>query len=490
MKKKLIIGFVTLVSILILIIAMVVADHPSNTPVLKAQEVANGKSVNPILVLVNSPTTASNPNKFTVTLKLKNIGYVEWENSPRDIAHKLKIIDVLFTPYGSPTPDSNLPSSLAGLKNTFVNFNMPPGLVLNTGVDYIPGLHNDDSSRGSEELSGIATFVLPEIISPDIPGTISLKYKMYELTDEDGDGTFDDEEPFSRTENPFIYSFKVEKVDAECVNIGSGGSVRVFNPEYPPINIQGSDHEVLPGEQYEIRVKLKNTGTVPWEQFKFQIIGSVGGNQLRYPVNFVDAPASQTAFGVGRRTGTVAKDGVAEFVTSLLTAPNTDGTYTINLQMKTMPQGRGEVGQTFGQVCTGTLFVPGRRNDAICEDLNLKLTNDAKSLEIFAKMKNTGNTIWRQNDKVVVPAGESNALNLGFAEIENPTTIPGGTARVYRTLPQNSFTTITKTINLATLSPQPNYGTYNIAFRMKTGNEEFGETCRKQVVIGSRFANP
>lgn len=424
-KKIIIIGIIALIIISSLASIIVFAQTSAQSTSVAAECPALKGSVRgdpPGLILINTP------NKYKVTAYMKNKGLI-WE-SDEETSYKLKITD-----------------GPAELKNRYIEL----------------------PNQATIYRDQIANFELPEQPSPSTPQTITLKWRMVEIKN-DEDGSI---ESFFGPE--CTYSFNVENLDSQCKALSNSAEVGIFAVDFFPITSNEPNHQILPGEKYVARISLKNTGTTTWQQLllpTYVLEGSIGGNKVY--VRLSDLASGIPTSSVQVRPGSeiaLEYKGVA---------PTTSGTLETQWQMK--------VGnKKFGAICSGNMVVAVKNENSACDNLDIVLGGNSREFNVKSLFKNTGNTIWKKDYKAVVAAG-INQLSLGFDEFENPDLTPGGFAKVYRTLPLQTFTTITKTVRLADMNPQPAFGTYKIAFKMKQGNEEFGSVCKKQIDIKPRFA--
>ncbi len=459
MKKKAIITNIALLVIIINLSTLVSSQG--------AFDSACGEvSVNPSLVLVNNP--GETINKYTLTIKMRNEGYVDWEDiSEADFEEKyyLKITEG------------------------------PQGLVnqLYPLQQSVPGTR---ISNNPEERT--TTFVLPEQITPEFPDADPGVAFAWQLLRKITDGSLVRESVIpvdGSSSRKCSYMLKIEKLDSQCIIQGQERQPWVFRNEYLPITsghwASKPSQEILPGENYVVRIGLQNKGTTTWTDGEYILEGKINGELINVPlgsgVSNAQIPAERNTGKTVRGEPDGSGQGSNTYIEYRGTAPDNPTILNTEWQMKI-----GD--RKFGEVCRRDIIIAPERNDAECEKINnedVRLWTDAtkRILNMQVRMKNTGNTLWKQEKyKAVIPGQEDAALTLGTNEINLNYRNPGTNANP-KILPTEVFE-IMNTINLNDFLQSIAFGTYNVAWKMKDVNGEFGQTCKKEVRIKPRFYIP
>ena len=358
---------VFLISILCLAI-FVSANHATSSDLtVKNAKILDARCPTPAEVVLNPSVVViseeNNPSKYRIRIPIKNIGVEDWKNedeNPDDV-FKLKII-----------------AGPQDLRNAG---------YINLGTQEVKGVHTSSGET--------AIFETPELTAPTTAGNVRVEFRMVKQSVlEEGESAVD-----IGIGVKCIYDFTIVKLDSLCQNIGTGGSVRIFDMDLSPYSIStAGDHEVLPTSRYEIRVKLKNTGTSTWNNNDYEIEGKIGTETTTIPLLKHAQGMSENGQLLTDPNLRISPNGIYLTGDILLTPPTTPGSYPVEWQMKLK-----SINKKFGEVCRGNLIVTGINDGASCganaQDNGITLSPIANSkgqgLRLDLRMKNTGNTVWR-----------------------------------------------------------------------------------------------
>jgi hypothetical protein len=204
---------------------------------------------------------------------------------------------------------------------------------------------------------------------------------------------------------------------------------------------------MAPGQDYNVVVRMKNTGTMRWSETNTIRLGALGDAAL---------------FGPGRikiPAGTTVQPGQTHDFIFTMTAPLTLGTYTTQYQMV------WEGNQWFGQVLTRTVTM--NIDAEVVSDTIPSTMAPGQPYNVVVKMKNTGTIPWSEADTIRLGV-VGDGLLFGPDRIKIPAGItvePGDTYDF-------SFT----------MTAPPTLGTYTPQYRMTwDGHQWFGQVLTKTV---------
>jgi len=270
------------------------------------------------------------------------------------------------------------------------------------------------------------------ITAPSIPGTYTLKYRMYRF----GQGYFGD--TLSKTitvSSPTANSQVISDTLPNTMNLG---------------------------ESTTATLTFRNTGDTTWDW-----------TDGTYYTSYALAPISGgSTFGAGWLRAISTAPGDECTFTASITAPSTPGTYTLKYRMYRF--GQGYFGDTLSKTITVSSPLPNAQavSNSLLDTMNL-----GESTTATLTFRNTGDTTWDWT-------GGTYYTSYALAPISGGSSFGAGWLRASTTAPGEECTFT------ASITAPSTPGSYILKYRMyRFGQGYFGDTLSKTITVSSPIAN-